>query len=135
MKFRTPFSPSDDFPGLVCPEPTLAQQHGAEETDINVLMERFKVTQTLPTSPLRAGFGDFTGVSDYRTAVHALMQARDDFNALPANIRARFNNDPGAFVEFATNPANLDELRALNLAKPAVGGIGGAAPDAKPSES
>ena len=37
---------------------------------------------------------------------------------LPASVRARFDNDPSKFVEFATDEANLAELRSLGLLSP-----------------
>lgn len=135
LAFRTCFSSSDDFPGLVCRDPSLAQQNQRDDADINVLMERFKVTGTLPSSVLRPSFGDFSQVSDFRSALAALEVARAQFAELPADIRARFSNDPASFVDFATNPANIDQLRKWNLAKPDVGGIGGVAPDAEPPAS
>ena len=38
---------------------------------------------------------------------------------MPADVRARFNNDPALFVDFCSDEANLDEMRKLGLAVPA----------------
>jgi phage internal scaffolding protein len=43
------------------------------------------------------------------------MAAQDSFLALPAKVRARFDNDPALFVDFASDEANRDELKALGL--------------------
>jgi phage internal scaffolding protein len=43
------------------------------------------------------------------------MAAQDSFLALPAKIRSRFGNDPALFVEFASDEANKDEMKALGL--------------------
>jgi phage internal scaffolding protein len=47
-----------------------------------------------------------------------IIQAQEDFALLPANVRKRFNNDPGEFFEFATNPDNYDDMVKLGLANP-----------------
>jgi len=39
--------------------------------------------------------------------------------ALDARTRERFDNDPGAFVDFCLDPSNLEELRKMGLAMPA----------------
>jgi hypothetical protein len=39
------------------------------------------------------------------------------FMSLPAKIRSRFQNDPGAFLDFVQNPENRDEMIELGLAK------------------
>lgn len=133
LPFRTVYSVVDDC-GLECKDPSLAQQNGKDDADINVLMERFRVTGNLPVSAVPPQYGDFSAVSDYRSALEALMNARDYFMTLPGAVRARFSNDPGAFATFASDPANIEAMREMGLApaKPAVGGIGGSAPDAKP---
>lgn len=128
--YSVPFRGSD----LECLEPSLAQQHFKDECDINFLLERFKVTGQLPQGIVLPTYGDFTGVSDYRTACEAIRRASNSFMDLPANLRARFENDPQRFLEFCSDPANLDELRSLGLAsaKPDIGVSGALAPDAKP---
>ena len=35
---------------------------------------------------------------------------------MPLEVRKRFNYDPSAFLEFAENPNNLDELVSMGLA-------------------
>lgn len=101
---------------LVCPEPTLAQQHMAEETNINTIVKRYGLTGTMPVPPRLPTYGDFTGVFDYQSALEALNDADKSFEALPADVRTKFGNDPGKFVDFCSNPANISELRELGLA-------------------
>lgn len=102
--------------GLECKDVTLAQQHQADEADINTIVRRFGVTGQLP-EPVRAPtFGDFTDVFDFRSAQDAILEANRSFMAMPADVRARFGNNPQFFVEFCSDPANLPELRKLGLA-------------------
>lgn len=62
---------------------------------------------------------DCTSIPDYQTAQNTVIRAHEGFMALPAKIRAQFDNDPHKFVIFATNPENLDALRQMGLAPPA----------------
>lgn len=102
--------------GLVCPEPTLAQQNCRDECDINFIVERYGVTGQLPpqTGPMPT-YGDFTGVRDYRDALDAVMAADAAFMALPAKVRERFDNDPALFVDFCSSTDPQDRSLAMEL--------------------
>lgn len=105
--------------GLLCLEPTLTQQSFADEVDINTIVRRFGLTGQLPENVRAPSFGDFEDVSDYHTAMNAVLSAQASFQALPGHIRYdMFNNDPGRFVDFCSDPANLPKLRELGLAIP-----------------
>lgn len=101
--------------GLECKDPSLAQQHMKDECDINVLVERFGVTGQLPTTPLEPSYGDFSGVSDYHTALNAIKAADTAFMGLPAQLRAKFDHDPNALLQFLQNEQNRDEAIMLGL--------------------
>lgn len=94
------------------------QQSQAAETDINRIVKQFKVTGAVPQGVRRPTYGDFDGVSDFRTAMDALLSAEKSFAAMPAIVRNRFNNDPAAFVEFCTDDKNIAQLREWGLAVP-----------------
>ena len=121
---RTPYNYDTDEvsneTGLVCPEPTMAQQQFRDEADINTIMERFGRTGELIAPVRMPQYGDFTGVSDYHTAMNAVIEAQTSFDALPAKVRARFDNDPGRFVEFCLDDNNRDEAVKLGLVAPKV---------------
>lgn len=100
--------------GLTCGEPTLAQQQFADECDINTIMKRFGQTGELPQ--VRAPqYGDFTAVTDYHSAMNAVRQAQESFAALPAEVRARFGNEPARLLEFCADASNRDEAVKLGL--------------------
>jgi phage internal scaffolding protein len=95
----------------------------AEDADINVLMRRYGITGKMPENPeeiTAAMYGDFTttGITDYRSAVEAVAKAHEGFMLFPAEIRARYDNDPQQFVEWVNNPQNADEARKFGLVKP-----------------
>lgn len=102
-------------------KPSLTKQSFKDECDINKIMQRFKKISSADFLNRYQGyvsgeFGDFSAVSDYRTALDQLSQSRGVFDALPAKVRSRFNFDPAVFLDFVQNPANGDELVSLGLA-------------------
>ena len=116
---RTPYNYDRDAAtnesGLACEEPSLAQQHFKDECDINNILRQFNITGLLPESPLSPRYGDFSGISDYHTALNRVIAAQDEFEALPAQIRARFDNDPAQLIEFLENSENRPEAELLGL--------------------
>lgn len=116
---RTPFNYDRDSAsfddGLFCEDCSLAQQSALEESDINTIVRRFGLTGELPSGVRAPTYEDFTGVVDFHTAMNAVAQAHEAFDLMPASIRARFDNDPGLFVDFCSDPANYDEAERLGL--------------------
>jgi len=98
-------------------EASMTQQNLAAETDINAIMSKYQKHGILTHVSKYAGqYGDFSGVHDYKTGLERVMAANEMFESLPANIRDRFGNDPAKFIDFAVDPENVDEMRALGLA-------------------
>jgi phage internal scaffolding protein len=97
--------------------PSMTIQSQTEDADINVLMKRYGLTGHLPDNVRLPTYGDFHGVYDYQTAMNAVVAADEAFMELPADIRKRFGNSPQLYMEFTTNPENMDEMRKLGIAK------------------
>lgn len=89
-----------------------------DECDVNKIVGRYRTTGFLPQRSGQPVYGDFTNVDDYQTALEKVRRAQEAFMSLPARLRARVDNDPGKFVAWATDPANVDELRELGLVPP-----------------
>jgi len=106
---------NSDSAKLVFSKPSRTQQHFRDECDINTILERFNITGQLPAGSVQPQYGDFSGITDYQSALNAVMAAQDSFLELPAKIRAKFDNDPALFVEFASDEANKDEMKAMGL--------------------
>lgn len=103
--------------------PSRTKQSFKDECDINKIMQRFKKVMGAEylskyQNVVGGQFGDFSMVSDYRSAIEQVNAAKDVFDALPAIVRKRFDNDPAAFLDFVEDPSNLDEMRSLGLANP-----------------
>lgn len=103
---------------LRCEDLSLAVQSALEETDINTIVRRFGLTGQLPEDVRAPQYGDFTEVLDYQSALNAVKAADDSFMQMPADVRARFHNDPGEFVDFVANDANREEAKKLGLLMP-----------------
>jgi len=116
---RTPYNYDQDAAsnesGLHCEDATLAQQHYKDECDINNILRQFNVTGLLPESTLSPRYGDFTGIVDYHSALNQVIAAEDEFMRLPAQLRARFNNDPAQLIDFLDKEENKNEAITLGL--------------------
>lgn len=104
-----------DESGLECTDPTLAQQQYKEESDINTIVKRFTLTGQLPQNVRMPEYADFTENLNFHDAMNAIVAAREAFDQMPADVRARFHNDPGEFVDFTNDRNNLAEARKLGL--------------------
>lgn len=115
---QTPTSRTRKRYQLICEEDSRCKQSFKDECNINNIIKRHHATGIpLPThETVGAKFGDFTGIPDYHTAMGKVTKAREAFLNLPSAIRRVFNNDPGQFIEFATNPENSRELIEMGLA-------------------
>jgi phage internal scaffolding protein len=119
---RTPYNydtmEASDASALLCEDPSLAQQHARDESDINTIVKRFGLTGELPSGVRAPTYGDFTDAMDYHTSLNAVRVADEAFMQLPAHIRTRFDNDAGAFVDFVSDDSNRAEAEKLGLVLP-----------------
>lgn len=95
--------------------PSLTKQSFRDETDINLIVKRFMVTGELPPPKRMPSFGDFEGTFDFQTSLNAVTEAREAFYSMPAEVRARFNNNPQLLMEFLDDGRNKDEAIRLGL--------------------
>lgn len=97
--------------------PSLTKQSFKDECDINNVLKNYERNGVVThVSNKRPHYGDFTGVEDYQSAMNKIIAVEDAFYQLPAAARKRFDNNPAAFLDFCSNPENIDELRSLGLA-------------------
>lgn len=102
--------------GLACTDPSLAIQSQKDESDINTIVRNFGVTGKYPTPVRIPSYGDFTEIGSYQECIEAARAAEAEFLKIPAELRARLENNPQRFLEYVGNPANLEEMRKLGLA-------------------
>lgn len=105
-------------------EPSLTHQSFRRECDVNYIIQRFRKIYggdflEVYKNHTGGSYGDFTAVVDYQSAIEQVRRADAMFDALPSNLRSKFDNDPGKFLDFCQNPANLEQMREMGLAKKA----------------
>lgn len=117
--FNTGFNKDNDLlsleTGLTCPEDSMAVQSAEEESNINTIVRRFGISGELPNNLRMPQSGDFTNAPDFHTAMNLVRQAQEEFMRVPADVRARFANDPAKFMAFIDDSANYDEALKLGL--------------------
>lgn len=119
---RTPYNYDVDLvsqnTGVDCSEgeECKTQQHLKDDADINVILKRFGVTGELPNNVKMPQYGDFTGITDFQSALHAVQEADDSFMSMPPDFRAKFDNNPHLFVEWCLDPSNIEEATRMGLA-------------------
>lgn len=116
---RNPYNYNTDHAsqttGLVTTLPSLAQQQFKDECDINNIAKNFGLTGQLPRPVYLPTFDDFSEVTDFQSALHAIQRAEASFLAMPSHVRERFDNNSQKFLEFTSDHRNAAEIKALGL--------------------
>lgn len=95
------------------------QQHFRKEADINSIIARARKTGVL-VDPLISRtrtpmFGDFSEIKTFQEAEQLYIDVVNRFEAMPATIRRKFDNNPGKFVEWINKPENIEEAAKLGI--------------------
>ena len=104
--------------GVDFKEPSLTQQQFKDECDINRIMDRYLKTGVLSDPLDRRGtpkYGEYADIGDYMEHMNKVVEANEMFEALPASIRKRFNNNPADLIEFVMDSNNRAEAEFLGL--------------------
>lgn len=91
---------------------TLVQQQFKDEVDINTVVRRYGITAGMPFGPDGGMYGDFSGIVDYESAMALIKDTDARFMRIPAELREKFNNNPGMLVRFAQN-SSAEEFEAF----------------------
>lgn len=96
--------------------PSLTQQQFKEECDVNHIMKKYTQTGELHHLSRKQGvYADMSEITDYQGMLHTVMEARQHFDALPADVREKFKNNPAELIKFVQDPNNYDEGVKLGL--------------------
>lgn len=117
QRFRTQFSKHDSKKyATVNKKPSLTQQNFKDECDINKIINRYEKTGVLPESTKIPQYLDCSEIPSYDQALQLINDAEQSFMQLDAQVRKKFENDPGKFYNFVTQEATHEELVELGLA-------------------
>lgn len=90
------------------------QSFGAE-ADISNIVKRYYATGEFPVRRELGEYGDFDDAMDLRQMLDEVRRGEQTFLKVPADVRARFDNDAGTFLEWIHNPEHHDEAADLGL--------------------
>ena len=118
ITFRSAYDPHKKYVFKTVGD-SLTQQHFKEECDvINIIKKHDRNGIIEHVQRGQARYGDFSEVHDYREALDLVRDAQDEFMTIPSDIRKKFDNDPGKFYEFVSNPDNKEELIEMGFIDP-----------------
>jgi len=101
---------------LSCPETTRTIQSEKQNCDMNFILKKYLKTRTLDhVRQYQGEYGNYDPI-EFQDAMNIVVQAKNMFESVPSDIRARFHNDPTEFMAFVNNPNNQEELYKLGLA-------------------
>jgi len=98
---------------------SLTRQEFKHECDVNNVLAKFQKTQIIEhLNRVNGASIDNTLYGSYQESMNIVINAEKAFKAIPSKLRKMFDNDPSQYLAFTTDPANLDKMRELGLAKP-----------------
>lgn len=104
---------------LDCGTISLTKQSHKQECDINHILKQYQKTGIIThVQSARPSYTDLPSELDFQSALNTLMEADKAFHALPAPVRAHFDNDPARFLAAFDDPKQHDKLRDFGLLKP-----------------
>ncbi len=95
-------------------EPVMTKQSFKQEVDMNNIIARHVKRGGVPPLPPDLSFG-FAPPYSFHEAMNLIREADNYFDQVPSELRNRFRNDPGLFIDFIENPDNRDELMDMGL--------------------
>jgi phage internal scaffolding protein len=108
VKIQTPLTFPENSPHT--------RQEFKAESDINTIMSQYARTGEMPKiNELAPQFLDVSQNMDFQTHMNYVREAQELFDALPSQVRNRFQNDPGAFIDFTSDENNRSELAKMGL--------------------
>ena len=99
------------------PEDTPVKQSFKDECDINRIVSQYTRTGQITHTNRGVAHYGYAPAVDFREALDLVRDQEEQFAELPAEVRARFNNNPEELLEFLGDADNLEEARQLGLAK------------------
>lgn len=97
-------------------EPTRTQQQFKDECDVNLIMKKYHQTGEIYHINRKQGvYADLSEVGDFQQMLHTVMEVQHTFDTLPAEVRAKFHNDPAELIEFVKDPKNFEEGLKLGI--------------------
>lgn len=95
---------------------SMTKQNHKDECNINFIMKKYQKTGLINHANTNQGdYGEYESM-DFQEAMNYVISAQETFDTLPSSTRKRFANSPHEFLQFVTNPENLQEMQKMGLA-------------------
>ncbi|QIR82400.1 internal scaffolding protein [Chicken microvirus mg8_109] len=109
--------------GVKFDKPSITQQHFKEQCDINRILDAYRVkaramgVSVVELMPKLGSeqFADVSNVDDYLTAQNRIAQVNQMFEALPAEVRRSYDDDPANFVAALADSQNYRKFADLGI--------------------
>lgn len=106
------------YPTVDCSkDPILTKQAEAAELDINKMISKARKGGAIPVVNGQPWYGDVSEFGGLQDALIKIQGAEDLFAQIDPEVRLKFDNDPVKFVEFMSDPKNLDQAVDLGITK------------------
>lgn len=93
------------------------KQSFKDECDINNILGNYERTGFISHVKENQGrYEDVSSGTDYREGLNVVLEAERMFMELPAPVRSKFENDPGKFLDFVSDPKNVKSMIDLGIA-------------------
>jgi len=115
MNFQSAYSEKVKNP-KVNSEPSVTKQSYAEALNIDNIIRRLGQAPIQAAQDFEAIYGEFDS-TDLHDCMDKVNNANRLFAEVPSNIRGQFENNPGLYIDFVTNPDNLEKVREMGLAE------------------
>ncbi len=96
-------------------EPSKTKQSFKDECNINTIMARYLKTGRIENLNQAIPHYGYASANDLRESLEIVQKGDELFGLIPADIRAKFSNNPAAFLEFVQDEANLPEMASMGL--------------------
>jgi len=92
-------------------EPTRTQRQFQDQVNVNNIIKKYKKTGSIThiRNAQQGIYADLTQIPDYAEALMQIQHAQQAFEAIPAHIRLKFNNDPSRLIDYLKDPSNKEE--------------------------
>lgn len=95
---------------------SLTEQSHKKSCQISTILDRYKKTGIIThNNSMQGTYADYPNEMDFHLMQNKIAVAKSMFEAIPSNIRAEFNNDPGTFLSFAQDPENREKMLEMGF--------------------
>lgn len=102
-------------------QPSKTDQSAAQDSDINIIVARYKQTGIMPEIRQTASqFIDCTKIGTFQDLRNQIANANSLFMQFPSEIRALMKNDPANVHDFFSDPRNEGLIKKYSLQAPEV---------------